>query len=120
VGAAFLRPHFGMDSHPVKERLLEELQAENRRLCRSLGEDIAKQIIGKVGFAKEALVHVSWGSSGPPFGELAHEIKDGKGGKTITFFVLEPKVNQRGMAYRLGNDFFAVPKNSSVQFGKSR
>jgi len=84
----------------------------------SLGKGIAKQIAGKVDFAKEDLVHVAWGSSGPPFGTLRHETRPGKEGKSIVFFVEDPKVAIRGQAYRLGNDFFAVPKKTNVQFGK--
>ena len=87
-----------------------------KELKNSFGEAIAKQITGKVDFAKEDLVHVSWGSSGPPFGELQFK----NDGKNITFFVREPKVDQRGMAYRLGNDFFAVPKEAKVKFGGTK
>ena len=42
---------------------------------------IAKQMTGKVDLAKEDLIHVSWGSSGPPFRDLPNESKDGKGGR---------------------------------------
>jgi hypothetical protein len=87
-----------------------------KQLKESFGEDIAKQITGKVDFVKEDLVHVSWGSSGPPFGDLRYDVKDGK----ITFFIKEPKAAVRGQAYRLGNDFFAVPKGAKVKFGGTR
>ena len=83
----------------------------------SFGEDIAKQVAGKVAFAKEDLVHVSWGSSGPPFGDLRYEVQDGK---IIIFYVKEPKAEIRGQAFRLGNDFFAVPKKATVTFGGAR
>jgi hypothetical protein len=63
------------------------------------------------------LVHVAWGSSGPPFGDLRYETKDGK---IITFFVKEPRAAIRGQAYRLGNDFFAGPKKADVKFGGAR
>lgn len=86
----------------------------------SFGESIAKQIAGKVDFTKEDLVHVSWGSSGPPFAELRHEVKDEKDGQTITFFLQQPKTLVQGQAYRLGNDFFAVPKGTKVTFGKGQ
>lgn len=82
---------------------------------KSLGKGIAKQIARQIDFANQELAHVAWGSSGPPFGTLQYETKEGK---KIVFFVEEPKVEVRGQAYRLGNDFFAVPKKTSVQFGK--
>jgi hypothetical protein len=85
---------------------------------KSLGKAVAKQIAGKVDFAKQDLVHVAWGSSGPPFGTLRHETRPGKEGEKTVFFVEDPKVAIRGQAYRLGNDFFAVPKKTNVQFGK--
>jgi len=91
--------------------------SDEERMKESFGEAIAKQIVGKVDFAKEDLVYVSWGSSGPPFGDLRFEAKDGK---ILTFFVKEPKAAIRGQAYRLGNDFFAVPKNAKVKFGGTR
>jgi type 1 glutamine amidotransferase len=94
--------------------------SDQKGLVKSFGEVIAKQIAGQIDFAKEDLVHVSWGSSGPPFGTLRSEIKEGKGGRGITFYVEEPKVAVRGQAFRLGNDFFAVPKESQVRFGGSR
>lgn len=82
---------------------------------KSLGREIARQIDGQIDFAKQELVHVAWGSSGPPFGTLKYETKEGK---KAVFFVEEPKAAIRGQAYRLGNDFFAVPKKTSVQFGR--
>jgi len=39
-----------------------------------------------------------------------------KEGKLITFYIKEPRTNVRGQAFRLGNDFFAVPKKSKVAF----
>ena len=90
---------------------------DEKQMKESFGEAIAKQIVGNVDFAKENLVHVAWGSSGPPFGDLRY---DGKDEKIITFFVKEPKAAIRGQAYRLGNDFFAVPKKAKVKFGGIR
>ena len=75
---------------------------DEKEVSKGFGDDIGKQISGKLDFRKEALVHVSWGSSGPPFGELKYETKDTKDGKAITFFIQEPKVAMRGQAYRLG------------------
>jgi len=40
--------------------------------------------------------------------------------KLITFYIKEPRADVRGQAFRLGNDFFTVPKNSKVTFGKPR
>jgi hypothetical protein len=96
------------------------MASDEKELTRLFGKAAAKQIAGQIDFAKEKLVHVVWGSSGPPFGTLQHEIKEGKEGKAITFFVKEPNVAVRGQAYRFGNDFFAVPKKSQVSFGGSR
>ena len=94
--------------------------SDENGLKESFGKDIAKQLSGKIDFAKEDLVHVSWGSSGPPFGKLRYEIKDGKDGKAMTFFVKVPQTFVAGQAYRLGNDFFAVPKGTTVKFGGTR
>jgi hypothetical protein len=94
--------------------------SDEQELTKLLGKAIAKQIAGKIDFAKDKLVHVAWGSSGPPFGTLQYEIKADKEGDTITFYIQEPKVNMRGQAYRLGNDFFGVPKKSQVSFRGSR
>jgi hypothetical protein len=93
---------------------------DEKELTKLLGKAIAKQVAGKIDFAKEKLVHVAWGSSGPPFGTLQHEIKTDKEGDTITFYIQEPKVAVRGQAFRIGNDFFAVPKEWKAAFGGSR
>jgi hypothetical protein len=93
---------------------------DQKEAAKLLGQSIAKQVVGKIDFAKEDLVHVAWGGSGPPFGTLQYEIKDGKDGKTITFYIKEPKAAIRGQAFRIGNDFFAVPKKSKVVFGPAR
>jgi hypothetical protein len=89
---------------------------DSEESVKKLGKAIAGQIAGQVDFAKEKLVHIGWGSSGPPFGELRQEVKEGKDGQEITFHVQEPKADIRGQAYRLGNDFFAVPKGAKVSF----
>lgn len=94
--------------------------SDEQELTKLLGEATAKQFTGKIDFTKENLVHVVWGSSGPPFGKLRYEIKDEKADKVITFFVKVPQTLVQGQAYRLGNDFFAVPKNSKVTFGGAR
>jgi hypothetical protein len=97
-----------------------QVASDEEETTKLLGKAIAKQIAGKIDFAKEKLVHVAWGSSGPPFGTLQYGIKEDKEGKAITFYIQEPKVAVRGQAFRIGNDFFAVPKKSQVEFGKSR
>jgi hypothetical protein len=94
--------------------------SDEKEVTALLGEAIAKQVKGKIDFAKEDLAHVGWGTSGPPFGELQYEIQDGKDGTTITFYIKEPKVEMRGMAFRLGNDFFVVPKKATVKFSGTR
>ena len=65
--------------------------SDEKEMTALLGEPIAKQVKGKIDFAKEDLAHVSWGSSGPPFGNLQYEIKEGKDGTTINFFVKKPR-----------------------------
>ena len=94
--------------------------SDEKEMTALLGEAIAKQVKGKIDFAKEDLAHVGWGTSGPPFGELQYEIQNGKDGTTITFYIKEPKVEMRGMAFRLGNDFFVVPKKATVKFSGTR
>ena len=94
--------------------------SDEKEMTALLGEAIAKQVKGEIDFAKEDLAHVSWGSSGPPFGKLQYEIKDGDDGTTITFYIKKPKGEMRGTAFRLGNDFFAVPKKATVTFSGTR
>jgi hypothetical protein len=96
------------------------IASDEKELTKLVGEATAKQIAGKIDFAKENLVHVAGGSAGPPFGTLRHETKDGKEGKAITFFVRQPKTLVQGQAFRMGNDFFTVPKKANVQFGGAR
>ncbi len=91
---------------------------DEKQMKETFGEDIAKQITGKIDFATEDLVHVGWESFGPPFGDLLFEANNGK---NITFYIKEPKVEMRGAAYRgaayrLGNAFFAVPKKAEIKF----
>ena len=90
--------------------------SNQKEIVKWLGKAIAKQVEGRIDFAKENLVHVAWGSSGPPFGKLQYQIKDEKKERVITFYVQEPKATVRGEAFRLGNDFFAVPKKVQVRF----
>ena len=87
-------------------------------LKKHFGEALARQLGGNVDFAKEKVVYVGWGSSGPPFDTLEYEIKETKSGKTVSFYAKSPKVNVRGQAYKLGSDFFAVPKDHTAEFRK--
>jgi hypothetical protein len=79
-----------------------------------LGKASAKGLIDLVDFKTEAIVFVSWTTSGPPDGTLNHEIKkDG----TVQFYVQGPPGAQaRGERARLGGDFFAVPANRKASF----
>lgn len=55
--------------------------SNQKEMVKSLGKAIAKQVADQVDFAKENLVHVAWGSSGPPFDTLQYEIKDERKGE---------------------------------------
>ncbi len=82
----------------------------------TLGKASAQGLIDLVDFNKEAIIFVSWTTSGPPDGFLTHEVKaDG----SVQFYVQGPKgVNARGARARLGADFFAVPANVMATFDK--
>jgi hypothetical protein len=78
-----------------------------------VGRASAQALIDLVDFKKEAIVLVSWTTSGPPDGILTHEIKK----EAITFFVQGPPgANPRGGRARLGADFFAVPLTVQATF----
>ena len=49
---------------------------------------------------------------------LKSEIKGEVGKQEIIFFIEEPVAAARGQAYRLGTDFFSVPKDAKVGFRK--
>jgi len=91
-----------------------------------LGQEVAKQVVKQIDFSKEILVRATWHSSGPPFGTLQYEVKaDNNQPPTITFYVQEPKFPPgkpavRGMTLRLGDDYFAVPKEAKVLWGGTR
>jgi len=68
-----------------------------------------------IDFAKEELVFVRWGTSGPPFGDLKFKSSPKEG---ISFYVQEPNVQVRGQAYKLGADWFTVPKGTKVSLVK--
>jgi len=91
-----------------------------------LGPEVAKQVVNQVDFSRETLVRAIWHSSGPPFGTIQYELKTDKNQPpTITFYVQEPKFPPgkpavRGMALRMGDDYFAVPKEAKVLWGGAR
>jgi hypothetical protein len=82
-----------------------------------IGKASAKGLVDQVNFEKEAIVFVSWNTSGPPDGNLMHEFKgDGKDRK-LTFYVQGPPGGgARGQRLRIGADFFAVPRDVAVTF----
>ncbi len=90
--------------------------ATEKEASAALGEKIARQLTGKVDYMRDKLVFISWGTSGPPFGMLKSEIKGEAGKQEIIFFVEEPVVAARGQAYRLGTDFYSIPKDAKVGF----
>jgi hypothetical protein len=76
-----------------------------------VGKDAAKSLIDAVDFTKEAIVLVSWSTSGPPDGKLQHGLKD----KNLQFYVQGPPGGgARGQRLRIGADFFAVPRELNV------
>src|SRR5262245_29067825 len=91
---------------------LEDAEAV-AKLLGDKGKAEAKALAAQVDFKKEALVLVSWTTSGPPDGVLKYEIKD----KQIIFFVQGPPAGgARGQRARIGADFFAVPRDAKVTF----
>lgn len=82
----------------------EELAKKNPKLLEKFDHEID--------FAKEDLILVQWGSSGPPFGKLTYKTEK----TSIIFAVEEPKVQIRGQAYKLGADWFTVVKGTKIVF----
>jgi len=80
----------------------EELAKKNPKLL--------QQFDRAIDFKTEDLVLVQWGSSGPPFGKLAFKTDK----SSIIFAVEEPKVENRGQAYKLGADWFTVAKGTKI------
>jgi hypothetical protein len=64
-----------------------------------------------VDFTKESVILIQWGTSGPPFGKLAHRVTEKK---EIEFYVDEPKVEIRGQAFKQGLNWYTVPKGTKV------
>jgi hypothetical protein len=77
------------------------------------GQAEANALAAQVDFKKEAIVFISWTTSGPPDGVLTHQVTD----KKVTFFVQGPGAGAaRGLRARIGADFFAVPRDRKVTF----
>jgi hypothetical protein len=86
---------------------------EDAEALEKLLGDSAKALAAQVDFKKEAIVLVSWTTSGPPDGVLKHELKD----KAILFYIQGPPPGKaRGERARIGADFFAVPRDAKVTF----
>jgi hypothetical protein len=82
-----------------------------------VGKDNAKMLVDAVDFTKEQLVFISWTTSGPPDGKLMHEVKGMGKDRKVIFYVQGPEKGKiRGQRARLGADFFALPKNVTVEF----
>ncbi|MBY0525950.1 MAG: hypothetical protein K2R98_21330 [Gemmataceae bacterium] len=81
---------------------------------KAIAEKLAKELGEQVDFTKEQIAWVGWTTSGPPEGQLKHEIKD----KEVIFYVQAPAANVRGQRARIGNDFFAVPAKLKAQIEK--
>lgn len=69
-----------------------------------------------VDFAREAVVLVSWTTSGPPEGMLRYEVKEIGAEAKVVFFVSAPAARIRGQRARIGFDLFAVPAGAKVLF----
>lgn len=82
-----------------------------------VGKGPMKELVDQVDFDKEAIVCISWTTSGPPEGVLKHEIKGEGKDRKVNFYVQGPAgAKVRGQRARIGADFFAVPKNAAVSF----
>lgn len=80
---------------------------------RLVGKDAAGELIKQVHFPREAIVLISWTTTGPPEGVLRHAVAaDG----AVRFHVQAPQGNRRGQRARIGADFFAVPAGARVTF----
>ncbi len=79
-----------------------------------VGKASAKPLLDAVDFKKEAIVVVSWTTSGPPDGTLKHSVKaDG----SLQFYVQGPPgAKARGQRARIGLDVFAVPRTVKAAF----
>ncbi len=81
-----------------------------------VGKASAQSLIDAIDFQKEALVLVSWTTSGPPDGVLKHEIKMDGNAQRVIFYVQGPTGGVRGQRARIGADFFAVPRDARTTF----
>ena len=82
-----------------------------------VGKSAAHSLIDLVDFKKEAIVLVSWTTSGPPEGVLKHETKGDGAGRRVQFYVQGPPGGgARGQRARIGADFFAVSREVKATF----
>ena len=88
-------------------------------LEKQIGAAAAKALAKQVDFGEEQVVVVSWTGSG--LAKLRFDRVMSKGKTVLEFFVDEPPPDgaPRTLEGRLGLDFFAVPANTSVRFGKT-
>ncbi len=86
-------------------------------LAKATTKEIAAEVAKAVKFADESVVVVSYGVSGPPFPKLEHEVS--KKGKSVEFYYKAPK-GPTGLALKLGLDFFAVTKGTTVKYVGAR
>ncbi len=95
------------------ETKLLKSQAEVEKLA---GKRAADTLAKMVDFSREKVVFVSWNTGGPPFGELKFEVKGAGKDRQVVFFVQEPPgKGPRGQALRIGGDFYAVPRDLTVE-----
>jgi hypothetical protein len=75
---------------------------------------VAAHLASQVDLKRQSIVAVTYETAGPPFGKPVFR---------IVFHVEEPVIGPdeaRGMALKLGQDFFAVPKGAQVQAGPAQ
>lgn len=82
-----------------------------------VGKAAAKELIDAVRFENEQVVLVSWTTSGPPEGTLRHEVSTSGKSRKLMFYVQGPVgAKIRGQRARIGVNFFAVPRDVTVNF----
>jgi hypothetical protein len=83
-------------------------------LEKAVGPQVAAHLAQQVDFDKQSIVAMQYETGGPPFGKPKYQIE---------FYVHGPTIGPgeaRGMALKLGLDFFAVPRDVPVVIGKPR
>lgn len=92
----------------LEERVLHKYEKVFVKLTAAERTAIAERMAGELGaqvdFSKERIVWVQWGTSGPPYGKLCHEIQE----KKAVFYVQAPDAVERGERSKSGHGFFAV------------